>query len=227
MNIQGINPALTQQTSQAQGKSSLGQQEFLQLLVAQMRNQDPVNPMDGAEFASQLAQFNSVEQLISVNDGLDQLAMSQDLMGSSLTNSMAASLTGKDIRALSDQVFLSSEGEAEINFKLNDSASDVEIIVRTASGAEVRRESLSGIPSGDSAWTWDGLNNNGERMGEDDYTVEVVAKNGDNNVGALTFIEGFASKVRYTSQGVYLSVNGIDIPIGDVEEVGTSPNSDD
>ncbi len=227
MNIQGINPALTQQTSQAQGKSSLGQQEFLQLLVAQMRNQDPVNPMDGAEFASQLAQFNSVEQLISVNDGLDQLAMSQDLMGSSLTNSMAASLTGKDIRALSDQVFLSSEGEAEINFKLNDSASDVEIIVRTASGAEVRRESLSGIPSGDSSWTWDGLNNNGERMGEGDYTVEVVAKNGDNNVGALTFIEGFASKVRYTSQGVYLSVNGIDIPIGDVEEVGTAPKSED
>lgn len=216
-----------QGNTQAQGKSSLGQQEFLQLLVAQMRNQDPVNPMDGAEFASQLAQFNSVEQLISVNQGLDQLAMSQDLMGSSLTNSMAASLTGKDIRALSDQVFLSSEGEAEINFKLNDSASDVEIIVRTASGAEVRRENLSGIPSGDSAWTWDGLNNNGERMGEGEYTVEVVAKNGANNVGALTFIEGFASKVRYTSQGVYLSVNGIDIPIGDVEEVGTTPKSED
>lgn len=216
-----------QGNTQAQGKSSLGQQEFLQLLVAQMRNQDPVNPMDGAEFASQLAQFNSVEQLISVNQGLDQLAMSQDLMGSSLTNSMAASLTGKDVRALSDQVFLSSEGEAEINFKLNDSASDVEIIVRTASGAEVRRENLSGIPSGDSAWTWDGLNNNGERMGEGEYTVEVVAKNGANNVGALTFIEGFASKVRYTSQGVYLSVNGIDIPIGDVEEVGTTPKSED
>lgn len=227
MEISGINPTLLQGNTQAQGKSSLGQQEFLQLLVAQMRNQDPVNPMDGAEFASQLAQFNSVEQLISVNQGLDQLAMSQDLMGSSLTNSMAASLTGKDVRALSDQVFLSSEGEAEINFKLNDSASDVEIIVRTASGAEVRRENLSGIPSGDSAWTWDGLNNNGERMGEGEYTVEVVAKNGANNVGALTFIEGFASKVRYTSQGVYLSVNGIDIPIGDVEEVGTTPKSED
>ncbi|MBO6793866.1 MAG: hypothetical protein JJ895_08150 [Balneolaceae bacterium] len=226
MNIQGVNPTLFQGSNQVQGKSSLGQQEFLQLLVAQMRNQDPVNPMDGAEFASQLAQFNSVEQLIGVNAGLDQLAMSQDLMGSSLTNSMAASLTGKDIRALSDQIFLSSEGEAEVNFKLNDSASDVEIIVRTASGAEVRRESLTGIPSGDSSWNWDGLDNNGQRMGEGEYTVEVVAKNGDNNVGALTFIEGFASKVRYTSQGVYLSVNGIDIPIGDVEEVGTSPKND-
>jgi len=221
MDIQGINPALTQFNSQPQGKSTLGQQEFLQLLVAQLRNQDPVNPMDGAEFASQLAQFNSVEQLISVNDGISQLTMSQDLMGASLTNSMAASLTGKEVRALSNQIALNSDGNAEINYKLYDSASEVEVVIRTESGAEVRRESLTGVPSGDNSWTWDGLDSNGQRMGEGEYIVEVVAKKGDNNVGALTFIEGFASKVRYTAQGVYLSVNGIDIPIGDVEEVGT------
>ncbi len=221
MDVQGINPTLTQYSSAPQGKSELGQQEFLQLLVAQLQNQDPVNPMDGAQFASQLAQFNSVEQLISVNDGLGNLAISQDLMGASLTNSMAASLTGKEVRALSNQISLSSEGNAEINYKLNDSATDVEIVIRTESGAEVRRETLSGVPSGDNAWTWDGLDTNGQRMGEGAYTVEVIAKNGDNNIGALTFLEGFASKVRYTSQGVFLSVNGIDIPIGDVEEVGT------
>jgi flagellar basal-body rod modification protein FlgD len=221
MNVQAINPGLTQYNSVAQGKSELGQQEFLQLLVAQLQNQDPVNPMDGAEFAAQLADFNSVEQLISVNEGLSQLAISQDLMGASLTNSMAASLTGKEVRALSNEIALSSEGNASVNYKLNDSASQVEIVIRTESGAEIRRETLSGIPSGDNSWTWDGLDTNGERMGEGKYTVEVIAKNGDNNVGALTFLEGFASKVRYTTQGVYLSVNGIDIPIGDVEEVGT------
>ena len=217
MNVQAINPGLTQYNSAAQGKSELGQQEFLQLLVAQLQNQDPVNPMDGAEFAAQLADFNSVEQLISVNEGLSQLAISQDLMGASLTNSMAASLTGKEVRALSNEIALSSEGNASVNYKLNDSASQVEIVIRTESGAEIRRETLSGIPSGDNSWTWDGLDTNGERMGEGKYTVEVIAKNGDNNVGALTFLEGFASKVRYTTQGVYLSVNGIDIPIGDVE----------
>lgn len=221
MDVQAINPGLTQYNSAAQGKSELGQQEFLQLLVAQLQNQDPVNPMDGAEFAAQLADFNSVEQLISVNEGLSQLAISQDLMGASLTNSMAASLTGKEVRALSNQIALSSEGDASVNYKLNDSASQVEIVIRTESGAEIRRETLSGISSGDNSWTWDGLDTNGERMGEGKYTVEVMAKNGDNNVGALTFLEGFASKVRYTTQGVYLSVNGIDIPIGDVEEVGT------
>lgn len=221
MDIQGINPALSNYSTQPQGKSSLGQQEFLQLLVAQLQNQDPVNPMDGAQFASQLAQFNSVEQLIGVNEGLGQLAVSQDLMGASLTNSMAASLTGKEVRALSNKIALSSDGSAEVNYKLYDSATEVEVVVRTASGAEVRRESFSGVPSGDNSWKWDGLDNNGDRMGEGEYSIEIIAKNGDNNVSALTFLEGFASKVRYTSQGVYLSVNGIDIPIGDVEEVGT------
>lgn len=221
MEIQGINSALTTYNSEPQGNSDLGEKEFLELLVAQLQNQDPANPMDSNQMTEQLAQMNTVEQLIEMNAGISDLKISQDLMGASLTNSMAASLTGKEVRALSNQISLSSEGNAEVNYKLNDSASEVEIVIRTASGAEVRRESLSGVPSGDSSWKWDGLNNNGERMGEGEYTVEVIAKNGDSNVGALTFLEGFASKVRYTSQGVYLSVNGIDVPIGDVEEVGS------
>lgn len=216
-NVIGYDTAATQDTQ----SSSLGQQEFLQLLVAQLQNQDPVNPMDGAEFASQLAQFNSVEQLIQVNSGLQELQYAQELMGTSLTNSMAASLTGKEVRALSDQIHLSSDGSAEINFKLNDSAEKVEIIIKTEGGAEVRRETLSGTPSGDNSWSWDGLNNNGERMGEGTYTVEISAQNGGSNVGVLTFLEGVANKVRYTTEGVYLTVNGIDVPIGDVEEVGT------
>ena len=220
MDIQGINPTLQPYDLSPQDKTQLGQQEFLQLLVAQLQNQDPVNPMDGAQFASQLAQFNSVEQLIGVNQGLNNLGISQDLMGASLTNSMAASLTGKEVRALSNQISLSSLENTEINYKLNNSATDVEIIIRTKSGAEVRRQNLSSIPSGDHTWNWDGLDNNGKRMGEGEYTIEVIAKNGDNKVGALTFLEGFANRVRYTSKGVFLLVNGIDIAIGDVEEVG-------
>ena len=117
MDIQGINPTLQPYDLSPQDKTQLGQQEFLQLLVAQLQNQDPVNPMDGAQFASQLAQFNSVEQLIGVNQGLNNLGISQDLMGASLTNSMAASLTGKEVRALSNQISLSSQENTEINYK--------------------------------------------------------------------------------------------------------------
>jgi len=223
MDINSINAntASAFQKQNSVGKTDMGQKQFLQLLVAQMRNQDPINPVDGADFASQLAQFNSVEQLIDVNSGLDTLQSSQDLMSASLTNSMAATLTGKQVRAISDQVNLSAEGNSEINFKLRSAAEEVEIIIRNSSGSEVRRETLNGVSSGDNNWTWDGLNNSGERLGEGNYQVEVIAKNGDENVNALVFMEGIASKVRFSGNGVFLSINGIEVPISDVEEVGT------
>lgn len=205
------------------GKNSeLGQQEFLHLLIAQMRHQDPINPMEGTEFASQLAQFNSVEQLINVNDGLGTLQESQDMMSSSLSNSMAASLTGKNVKALSDQVNLASGENADIQYKLNNSASEVEIVVRSESGSEVRSETLEGVASGDNSWAWDGKNNYGDRMADGNYTVEVNATSEGDEVESLVFVEGTANKVRYTGSGVLLSVNGIDVPIGDVEEVGES-----
>jgi len=223
MDINSINAntASAFQKQNSVGKTDMGQKQFLQLLVAQMRNQDPINPVDGADFASQLAQFNSVEQLIDVNSGLDTLQSSQDLMSASLTNSMAATLTGKQVRAISDQVNLSAEGNSEINFKLRSAAEEVEIVIRNSSGSEVRRETLNGVSSGDNNWTWDGLNNSGERLGEGNYQVEVIAKNGDENVNALVFMEGIASKVRFSGNGVFLSINGIEVPISDVEEVGT------
>ena len=223
MDINSINAntASAFQKQNSVGKTDMGQKQFLQLLVAQMRNQDPINPVDGADFASQLAQFNSVEQLIDVNSGLDTLQSSQNLMSASLTNSMAATLTGKQVRAISDQVNLSAEGNSEINFKLRSAAEEVEIVIRNASGTEVRRETLNGVSSGDNNWTWDGLNNSGERLGEGNYQVEVIAKNGDENVNALVFMEGVASKVRFSGNGVFLSINGIEVPISDVEEVGT------
>lgn len=218
-NINSQTAAAYKQPERA-GKSEMGQQEFLQLLIAQMQNQDPMNPMDGNEFASQLAQFNSVEQLIGVNAGLKNLQGTQNMMSASLTNSMAASLTGKQVRALSNQVYLSASDSAEVQFKLNNIAEEVDVIIRNASGAEIRRETLKGVASGDNTWQWDGLNNSGDRMGEGNYYVEVKAKNGDKPVGSLVFIEGVANKVRYSGEGVLLTVNGVEVPIGDVEEVG-------
>ncbi len=198
--------------------SALGQQEFLHLLVAQMRNQDPINPLDGAEFAAQLAQFNTVEQLIHLNQGMGLLQTSQELMSSSMTNSMAASLAGKDIRALSSEVRLGS-GDADVRYRLNNSASNVEIIVRSSSGAEVRREVIGGASAGDHTWRWDGRNDAGERLAEGLYRIEIQAGNDGDPVGVLTYAEGAVEKVRFTGQGIFLHVNGVDIPIGDVEEV--------
>lgn len=221
MDINNINANTTAAFNQKpdQNKNELGQQQFLQLLVAQMRHQDPINPLDGAEFASQLAQFNSVEQLINVNNGLKVIQDGQDLMSASLTNSMAASLAGKEVKALSDEIHLVNGESAKINFDLYSSAKEVEIIIKTASGNEIRRETLNGMPGGNNEWMWDGRNESGARVAEGDYIVEIKAKNGDSNVDALLLTEGSVEKVRYTGDGVFLMVNNIEIPIGDVQEV--------
>mgnify|MGYP006276378203 CR=1 FL=1 len=221
MDVGSINSLNAFANAQNSGgkKSELGQQEFLQLLVAQMRNQDPINPMDGAQFASQLAQFNSVEQLISVNGGLQNLQSSQQMMSASMTNSMAASLTGKHVKALSNEIHLASGESANVNYKLNSSATEVEFIIRSENGSEVRRETVSGVASGESTWVWDGKNGNGDRMADGNYTVEVRATSDGTPVDSLVYIEGNVDKVRYSGNGVFLSLNNVQVPIGDVEEV--------
>lgn len=211
------------QTNQSQshaGKSQIGKEGFLQLLVAQMRNQDPINPMNGQEFAAQLAQFNSVEQLINLNKGITGLAQSQDMMSQGLSNTMAASLTGKSIRAVSDRISVKANEESTINFKLNNTATKAIVKILDSAGNVVRTEELENLGSGNHTWTWDGKSNAGSRVPEGEYTVEIDAKNGDDPVGALTYQQGIAEKIRYTENGVRLIVNGVAIPLGNVEEIG-------
>lgn len=204
----------------AQGQNEMGREQFLQLLVAQMQNQDPMNPMDSQEFASQLAQFNTVEQLIGVNQGISSLRQSQNMMRISMNNSMATSLAGKQVKALSNEIHLEPAGNAKINYELASAAEQVEIIVRSESGSEIRRVTLTNVGAGESSWTWDGRNNAGKRMGEGNYSIEIIASSGDDTVNAMLFTEGIAEKVRYTGSGVMLLVNNVEVPIGDVEEVG-------
>src|SRR5699024_6505732 len=214
-NIASQTAGLTGQNKQADN-NKLGQEQFLQLLVAQMRNQDPINPMDGKEFASQLAQFNSVEQLIGVNKGLKSLRQSQEMMSAGMTNSMAASLTGKEVRALSNKVHLEPGKDTTINYELNNSAQKVDIVIKDASGTEVRKVSLKGLGSGDNSWMWNGKNNDGVRMADGNYTVDIQASNGDSTVKSRMFIEGIAKKVRFSGNGVKISIGNVEVPIGDV-----------
>lgn len=223
MNISNLTSQAAGTPEQAQGGalgSSLGKNDFLKLLVTQMKNQDPINPMDGTKMASQLAQFNSVEQLINLNDGMQALAESQQMLNSGLSNTMAASLAGKTVRALSDKVGLQAGQDANIDFKLNNIATEVEVTIRDANGNTVRTESLGGLAQGSHQWSWDGTSNAGNEAPEGTYTVEIQAMNEDQEVGVLTFMEGVAEKVHYSGNGVELFVNGVYIPLGDVEEVG-------
>lgn len=197
----------------------LGKDEFLRLLVTQLQNQDPVNPMDSSAFASQLAQFNSVEQLINVNDSLVAMGESQALIGTGLNNTLASTLPGKTVRANSNEVQLTG-GSAKTNYNLGTAASEIEVTIKNANGVVVRTEIIKNKGAGDHEWTWNGKASDGKSLPDGKYSVSIKAKDGDNTVLATPYINGTVSKVKYTNEGVQLLVNGIYIGLGDVEEIG-------
>lgn len=224
MDIGNISSQLQQPSrnskSESTGKTSLGKNDFLKLLVTQMKNQDPINPMDGKEFAAQLAQFNSVEQLINVNKGIEMLAQSQQDLNSGLNNSMAASLVGKEVKGLSNQVSL-KDGNAVLDFKLKHASDETQVVITDSIGNIVRSEQLGSLGNGDQSWAWDGTSNAGEEVPQGTYSFEIKAQNESGDVESITFTRGIAESVKYTEEGVKLLVNGAYISIGNIEEISS------
>lgn len=201
--------------------NSMGKDGFLQLLITQLRNQDPINPMDGAEFATQLASFNSLEQLINLNQSVENLAIAQQIMSTGLNNTLAASLTGKTVSAMSDKIIVNGEDQSEIHVRLARPATQMELTVRDSNGSVVRRLQSDALTRGDHSISWDQKDDSGNILPEGIYTVEIMARNGEDLVQSMAFLKGTVDRVRYTHEGVKLMIGGISIPMGDIEEVGT------
>lgn len=212
----GSNSSSTSTT----GNSTLTKNDFLQLLVAQMKNQNPSNPLNSTQFATQLAQFNSVEQLINLNSGLQSLENSQNTMSAGLNNTLAASLVGKSVKAMSNSVYSTAGQPTDIQFNLAQPATNVTVKIQDASGNTVRTEQLSNLNNGDNEWVWNGRDNNGNTVPTGNYTVQVSAKSGSSSVNAYNFVTGNATKVKYSGKGVELKVDNTYVKLGNVLEIG-------
>jgi flagellar basal-body rod modification protein FlgD len=222
MDITGIN-SQTQQVLNANrraGKNELGKDAFLQMLVTQLRNQDPTNPLDSTQFAAQLAQFNTLEQLINLNERFDAMAQQQEVLGTGMTNTLAASLTGKTVRVQTDQVAIIDGVPPKINFSIAGSAATVEVQILDANNQVIRTEKFRNLDGGDHTWNWNGRSDVGVKAPDGKYRVLVTAKNGETDVPHVVYSEGIATRLRYSQNGVQLQVNGIFVNLSSVEQIG-------
>ncbi|MDD5307689.1 MAG: flagellar hook assembly protein FlgD [Deltaproteobacteria bacterium] len=202
------------------GGKELDKTAFLKLLVAQLRNQNPLEPMSNTEFVAQLAQFSSVEQLVSVNEGLNTLQMQQ--MG--MSNAQAASFIGKDVEVRSDTLEVGSDDkELKVGFKIEGDAATVQVNIRDASGAVVRTIDLGGNPKGDVTFDWDLRNDQGVVVPPGSYRMDVVAKDDAGSpVNWEAHARGVVNGVSYENGYPELIVGGsIKAALGDV--VGVYP----
>lgn len=160
-------------TTSSSKTSALGQDQFLTLLVAQLQNQDPLNPADATEFTSQLAQYSQLEQLFNLNDSMEQLASAQN----NSERLSALTLIGQDVVVENSEFTLNKES-VEIGYKVDGTVTDVDLLIKDSDGKTVATLPASDLSEGNHFLTWDGKNSSGTALDPGTYSIQISAKNG-------------------------------------------------
>jgi|SRR6185436_10831116 flagellar basal-body rod modification protein FlgD len=215
-------PAPTPTLTKAAGDDKeMGRDAFLKLLVAQLKNQDPLNPQESSEFVAQLAQFSSLEQTVGINTRLDQLA----LQNQGLQNSQVVALVGKQATVKGNIVALKGQGQpVAISFKLNGPAKEASVVIRDQSGRTVRTLEVSARAAGNVTVAWNGQNDTGLPQPAGPYQVTVTAKSVDDLPVTLTQqSSGTVSSVSFEQGFPVLQLDsGVTAPVGDLVSVSPS-----
>jgi flagellar basal-body rod modification protein FlgD len=215
MAIQAVSQTATQGVGGAIGKS-MGRDDFLKLLIAQLQNQDPLKPLDNQEFATQLATFNSLDQLIGINQKLDSLAQQQQLVG----QLGAASLIGKEIVADGNQVTLAAGQPAAIGYAVDAAAARVTLTITDATGKTVRTLDIGNVGAGEQSVVWDGKDATGKALPAGVYSVAVSAFDvAGNKIGASTRTHGVVTGVALSGDQVMLEIGAMQVPLSAVKGV--------
>lgn len=214
MDIQGISSqTLTEQV--ANSSQLLGKDAFLQMLVTQLRYQDPLNPLSDTQFIAQLAQFSSLEQLQAMNSNFE----SNMILSQSLHNSMTVNMIGRQVKVYGSSIALEKGTPIGISFDLQEAGS-VTVKIKDASGQLVRELNLGYRDAGAVETTWDGKDADGKELDSGQYSYLVEAKNSDGqSLAVVPYTTGRVTGVKYTEGVAVLMMGDIEVRLGEVIEV--------
>ena len=186
------------------GGASLGKNDFLKLLVAQLEHQDPLSPQEGQEFAAQLAQFSSLEQLTNINGNLEA-SQAYDL---ALSNSSMVNLIGKTVDAPGNSFEL-GEGETEtLRFSLSEEASDVTVSVYDSTGTIVSNFGIGAHSAGLQEFVWNGKDGKGSQLPAGIYSFSITAEDSLGNfIEAKTLSAGIVTDIVFEGNEAFAIVN--------------------
>ena len=218
--VLGTDAATSVVETAATGGTELGRDEFLSLLLVQLQMQDPLNPMDNEEMIAQLAQFSSLEQMENMSTALEQSVELDLLLGQLLNNTMSTTLIGKAVRADTCSFIMSEDGSVSLGYRLSADANTVSVTIENTEGIAVA--SIDGLENekGDHVFSWDGRDDEGNRVTSGTYTFAVTATDAEGNpVSADERIAGVVKAVRYRDGNAYLLIDETEIYMSEVVEV--------
>lgn len=196
--------------------SQMGKQDFMKLLVAQLKNQDPLNPMDSREMITQLATLTSVERLTSLDQSLGLLRAET----TGMAGMQATSLIGRKVTADANHLTLNAGGQAQATFTLTTPAKNVTVSIRDSAGNTVRTLELVDRGAGLHTFQWDGTDATGQRVADGTYGFALSAKSESGQpVAVSSSVTGVVSEVSFKSGSAELLVGDSRVAIGDVVSI--------
>ncbi len=221
-----VNPLLNVATSAAPSlnKSTspnklVSENTFMNLMVKELQNQNPLEPMSNTNFISELAQFSSMNQLKSMNSTLKSLVSSQNQVALGST----VNLIGKTVQAKGDSFGFTSGTGMPLKYSLPRNANSVSLDIYNGSGNLVYNTKLGPQNLGPQSFNWNGLENSGSSAPSGNYSFSVNATNAAGNpLTATAYSKSTVTGLTTSSSGaVELKLsNGSIVPLSSVTSVG-------
>ena len=198
------------------GTVAADEDKFLKLLVTQLKNQDPLNPLDNAQITSQLAQLSTVTGVNKLNTTLESLKSSYQ----SSEALQAANMIGHGVLAAGNTMTL-TDGKAVLGVELGSAADKVQIAVSNSAGKVVHTIDVGAGAAGTMPLAWDGKDDDGVLLANGNYSYSVTAQRGGQTLtDAYSLAVGIVGSVSTNAQGVKLNVAGLGaIALADVKQI--------
>ncbi len=214
MPIQGISDGYGSVIgSSSREYSEVGKLDFMSLLVAQIRNQDPMSPMDNAQFTGQITQFTMLEELQAMTEKMDENIM----MSASLNNTAMLGLVGKNVTVEGDRLDV-EDGLVSSNMLACDGPGTAEIQIRDENGDVVQTVRQT-VKQGLNDITWDGLLDDEVLAPDGQYTMSVTVSNQDIDVNAITLMTGPVEGLRYDNNVGVVTIGNEDFFVSEIYQI--------
>lgn len=181
--------------------NTISQDGFLKILIAQLKYQDPSNPLSSDQFITENTQFAQLQQLINMNTALTKL------QNQNQSNFYAASLLGKNITTNSAKVTISGSSVSPVAYSISQNAADVKATVIDSSGNTIVTQDLGPQNAGTNIFKWNGRGTNGKYISNGTYTVMFSATDSNGNPIPITQSAGTVVGVQFTPNGAVLTTN--------------------
>ncbi|MCF8150258.1 MAG: flagellar hook assembly protein FlgD [Burkholderiaceae bacterium] len=198
---QALLDSVNGSTRQTASVSSEAQDRFLKLLTTQLKNQDPLNPLDNAQMTSQLAQISTVDGIEKLNATLNKL-LSSSVDAEAL---QAAALVGRQVMVDGSGLTLTDAG-AVGGIEMGAAADQVSVTIKDANGIVMNTVNLGRLDAGLHNYVWDGKTDAGVQAVNGAYSVSVAATRGADKVAATALELTGVQNINYSSQGVTLNL---------------------